>query len=51
MWEDRKELQFNIGYDISEQFLRYGVAFSLEASRSLPNPVEVLQPKIQLFNT
>lgn len=43
----RKELQFNIGIEGSE--LRYGVAFSLECSQSLPT-IDVLIPKISLFN-
>lgn len=43
----RKELQFNIG--IEGDFLRYGVAFSLECSQSLPS-IEILTPKIALFN-
>lgn len=43
----RTELQFNIG--IEGNFLRYGVAFSLECSQSLPS-IEVLVPKIELFN-
>lgn len=43
----RKELQFNIG--IEGDNLRYGVAFSLECSQSLPS-IDVLIPKIALFN-
>ncbi len=43
----RKELQFNIG--IEGEFVRYGVAFSLECSQSLPN-IDVLVPKIARFN-
>jgi hypothetical protein len=43
----RKELQFNIGIEGSQ--LRYGVAFSLECSQSLPS-IDVLIPKIALFN-
>jgi hypothetical protein len=47
----RKEIQFNIGFehpdDIDE--LRFGVAFSLETSRSLPS-IEILIPKVKLFN-
>ena len=45
----RKEIQFNIGFEDNKIF-RYGLAFSLEASQGLPNPIEVLSPKIQLFN-
>ena len=47
----RKEIQFNIGFehldDVDE--LRFGVAFSLETSQSLPK-IDVLIPKIKLFN-
>jgi len=43
----RKELQFNIG--VEDDKLRYGVAFSLETSRSLPK-INVLFPKIKRFN-
>lgn len=43
----RKELQFNIG--IEDENLRYGVAFSLDCSQSLPN-IDILIPKILLFN-
>ncbi|PRA47390.1 MULTISPECIES: hypothetical protein [Pseudomonas] len=43
----RKELQFNIG--IEGEFVRYGVAFSLECSQSLPN-IDMLVPKISRFN-
>jgi hypothetical protein len=47
----RSELQFNIGIETlgNAQYFRYGVAFSLETSRSLPT-IEVLVPKIRLFN-
>lgn len=43
----RKELQFNIGEE--EEGLRYGIAFSLEQSQTLPD-VELLFPKIMRFN-
>jgi len=47
----RKEIQFNIGIEhpsgVDE--LRYGIAFSLETSRSLPS-IEILIPKVILFN-
>lgn len=43
----RKELQFNIGIEGAN--LRYGVAFSLECSQSLPS-IDILIPKIALFN-
>lgn len=46
----RTELQYNIGFDnIGKDELRYGVAFSFETSRSLPN-IEVLVPKVKFFN-
>jgi hypothetical protein len=47
----RTELQFNIGIDhleFKDEF-RYGVAFSLKTSRTLPK-IDVLIPKIALFN-
>ncbi len=47
----RSELQFNIGFESlnSVEYLRHGVAFSLETSRSLPS-IDVLVPKMGLFN-
>ena len=42
-----KELQFNVGFEYGE--LRHGVAFSLEASRTLPDPM-LLVSKIERFN-
>jgi hypothetical protein len=44
----RTELQFNIGLEPGKR-LRYGVAFSLETSRSLPS-IDILIPKVRLFN-
>ncbi|MGA3055618.1 MAG: hypothetical protein ABSD63_15530 [Candidatus Korobacteraceae bacterium] len=46
----RSELQFNIGEISDPRGLRYGVAFSFETSRTLPSPLEVLAPKVKLFN-
>ena len=46
----RPELQFNIGLEEGGRKLRHGVAFSLETSRQYPDIVELLRPKIQLFN-
>ena len=43
----RKELQFNVGDD--EGRLRWGVAISLQPSRSLPD-VSVLYPKLRKFS-
>lgn len=48
-WGGRSELQFNIGFE-DGGFFRYGVAFSLEPNRDLPDPVSVLTPKIRRFN-
>ena len=47
----RKELQFNIGHERREdgEMIRYGVAFSLELSQTLPR-LDPLFPKIQRFN-
>ncbi|MDZ4184704.1 MAG: hypothetical protein U1D97_06960 [Desulfuromonadales bacterium] len=43
----RKELQFNIGYE--NEGLRYGIAFSLEASQTVPD-ISLLFPKVLKFN-
>lgn len=45
----RGEMQFNLGIEDGRYF-RYGVAFSLEASRSLPDPVGSLRALIDRFN-
>ncbi|WP_263367050.1 hypothetical protein [Edaphobacter bradus] len=45
----REELQFNIGFEKEENRFRFGVAFSLETSRSLPS-IDPLLPKIERFN-
>ena len=47
----RDELQFNLGFesDHDKGRLRYGVAFSLETSRSLPDIAPLLK-KLALFN-
>jgi hypothetical protein len=47
----RQELQFNIGIERlgGANELRYGVAFSLETSQTLPR-IDVLIPKVKLFN-
>ena len=42
------ELQFNVGFD--EEELRWGVAISLQACQTVPNPVEKLSPKIDKLN-
>lgn len=46
----REELQFNVGFEDNGAYFRYGVAFSLEPGRGLPDPVAVLAPKIARFN-
>lgn len=45
----RKELQFNVGFE-GDRFLRYGVAFSLQPSRDVPDPVAEVGPLIARFN-
>lgn len=45
----RKELQFNIGFEPGNRF-RHGVAFSFEPNQTLPNPEEVLIPRVRRFN-
>ena len=45
----REELQFNIGFEEQEGRFRYGVAFSLEPSRSFTS-IDPLLPKIERFN-
>jgi hypothetical protein len=48
----RDEMQFNFGEEIidDEPVTRYALCFSLEASRSLPNPIEDLEPFRIRFN-
>lgn len=46
----REELQFNVGFEYDGEYFRYGVAFSFEPDRNLPDPVEVLVPKVECFN-
>lgn len=49
----RDEMQFNIGNeDLKEgkKYSRYALCFSLEASHSLPNPVQDLEPFRKRFN-
>lgn len=45
----REELQFNIGIEGKQNRFRFGVAFSLEPSRSL-HDITPLLPKIERFN-
>jgi hypothetical protein len=46
----RSELQFNVGEVSDPRGFRFGVAFSFEASQTLPSPLAVLAPKVRLFN-
>lgn len=46
----REELQFNVGFENNGEYLRYGVAFSLEPGQDLPDPTATLTPKILRFN-
>ena len=43
----RSEIQFNIGFE--EEGFRYGLAFSLETSQTLPD-INLLKPKIKKLN-
>ena len=43
----RSEIQFNIGFE--EEGFRYGLAFSLETSQTLPD-INLLSPKIKKLN-
>jgi hypothetical protein len=45
----RHELQFNVGLEDSGETLRYGVAFSFQASRNLTN-LGVLRRSVERFN-
>lgn len=45
----RQEIQYNVGFEEGPVF-RYGLAFSLEPSQALPDPVGSLQPSIDAFN-
>jgi len=45
----RKELQFNIGLEDGGKSLRYGIAFSLETSRSMPD-ISVLFKGVKKLN-
>lgn len=44
----RTELQFNVG--IEGNYLRYGVAFSFQASLHVDDPVNTLKPYVAAFN-
>ncbi|SMO72498.1 hypothetical protein [Fodinibius sediminis] len=51
-WGGLDELQFNIGIQTLgiRNVLRYGVAFSLKATQSIPNPTDKLGKLIKRFN-
>lgn len=46
----RKEIQFNVGYEGDTGLFRYCLAFSLEKSQSLVDPIGILGPKVIRFN-
>lgn len=51
----REEIQFNIGKSTviappHKEGLRFGLAFSLQPSPSIPNPIQKLKPYIERFN-
>jgi len=48
-WGGLKEPQFNIGFEKGNYF-RYGLAISLQSTRSLPDPVGTLSPYIYALN-
>lgn len=48
-WGGLKEPQFNIGFE-SGNYFRYGLAISLQSTRSLPDPIGTLSPYISSLN-
>jgi hypothetical protein len=48
-WGGLQELQFNLGFE-EGRFFRYGVAISLQPTRTLTDPVETLSPRIAALN-
>lgn len=46
----RTEFQYNIGFENDQKKFRYCLAFSIESSKSLQDPVNILKPKIDKFN-
>ncbi len=44
----RSEIQYNIGFE--DEGFRFGLAFSLETSQTLPD-INLLKPKIKKLNT
>ncbi len=49
----RNEFQFNVGLDNvdGKNVIRYGLAFSLEKGRNLEYPIEILSPRIEIYNS
>lgn len=45
----RREFQFNIGFEKEAEIFRFGLAFSLKRSQTLPD-IRILFPKIDRFN-
>ena len=46
----RRETQFNFGYEEERNLFRFGIAFSLEPSHTLPDPAGVFRSRIAKFN-
>lgn len=46
----RRETQFNFGYEKKRNIFRFGIAFSLEKSRTLLDPIQSFSPRIQKYN-
>lgn len=46
----RAEIQYNIGFENDHKLFRYCLAFSIESSKSLQDPINTLKPKIDKFN-
>lgn len=46
----RRETQFNFGYERKRNLFRFGIAFSLEKSRTLLDPVLYFKPRIEKYN-
>ncbi len=46
----RRETQFNFGYETDRKLFRYGIAFSLEKSRTLLDPIQSFKPRIEKYN-
>jgi len=48
----RSEIQFNVAVEYlnGREIFRYGLGFSLSASRSEPDPITTMTPRIKVFN-